>query len=212
MKDYYYFLGVSKDASLEDIKKAYRKLSLKYHPDKNPDDGFFLQRFQETFEAYEVLSNPDKRKIFDQNLAMSPKTSRSQLPPVILQFSASKIRVSNGQEIILKWHTEHADLVKILPFGLEKPSGERIFKVTNFVDGKFNVVLHATNSLINKTAVQGITISEVTDRGPVDRETATKNLFRKSPPKKQPQSVQKIWVYFVVLMLLFLLIFVANHL
>ncbi|WP_313216807.1 DnaJ domain-containing protein, partial [Soonwooa sp.] len=64
MKDYYYFLGVSQDASAEDIKKAYRKLSMKYHPDKNDNDDFFELRFREVQEAYEVLIDVDRRKSY----------------------------------------------------------------------------------------------------------------------------------------------------
>jgi curved DNA-binding protein CbpA len=62
MKDYYYFLGISQDASEEDIKKSYRKLSLKYHPDKNENDDFFADRFREIQEAYETLSDPVRRQ------------------------------------------------------------------------------------------------------------------------------------------------------
>ena len=62
MKDYYAILGVSKDASSEEIKKAYRNLSKKYHPDVNPDGG---EKFKEIAEAYDVLSNPEKKQRFD---------------------------------------------------------------------------------------------------------------------------------------------------
>ncbi|MEE4198713.1 MAG: J domain-containing protein [Bacteroidales bacterium] len=65
-KDYYKILGVSKDASTEDIKKAYRKLAVKYHPDKNPDNRDAEARFKEISEAYEVLRDPEKRKKYDQ--------------------------------------------------------------------------------------------------------------------------------------------------
>ncbi|BCA78859.1 DnaJ C-terminal domain-containing protein [Desulfuromonas sp. AOP6] len=65
-KNYYEVLGVAKDASAEDIKKAYRKLALKYHPDKNPGDKKAEERFKEITEAYAVLSNPDKKKQYDQ--------------------------------------------------------------------------------------------------------------------------------------------------
>src|SRR6056297_2460859 len=65
-KDYYEVLGVSRDASQDEIKKAYRKMALKYHPDKNPDDKEAEQKFKDAAEAYEVLGNEEKRKRYDQ--------------------------------------------------------------------------------------------------------------------------------------------------
>lgn len=65
-RDYYEILGVSKSASDDEIKKAYRKLAIKYHPDKNPDDKSAEEKFKEAAEAYEVLSNPEKRQRYNQ--------------------------------------------------------------------------------------------------------------------------------------------------
>jgi molecular chaperone DnaJ len=65
-RDYYEILGISKSASDEEIKKAYRKLAIKYHPDKNPDDKQAEEKFKEAAEAYEVLSNPEKRQRYNQ--------------------------------------------------------------------------------------------------------------------------------------------------
>ena len=65
-KDYYDVLGVSRSAEHVEIKSAYRKLAIKYHPDKNPDDPSSEDKFKEAAEAYEVLSNPEKRQRYDQ--------------------------------------------------------------------------------------------------------------------------------------------------
>ena len=65
-RDYYEVLGVEKTASAEDIKKAYRKKAIQYHPDKNPGDKEAEEKFKEAAEAYEVLSDPQKRQRYDQ--------------------------------------------------------------------------------------------------------------------------------------------------
>src|SRR6202046_478702 len=64
--DYYKTLGVDKKASAEEIKKAYRKLARKYHPDRNPGDKQAEERFKEISQAHDVLSDPDKRKEYDR--------------------------------------------------------------------------------------------------------------------------------------------------
>ncbi|HRS96618.1 MAG TPA: DnaJ domain-containing protein, partial [Smithella sp.] len=65
-EDYYDVLGVDKKASADDIKKAYRKLALKWHPDRNPNNKAAEEKFKKISEAYAVLSDTEKRKQYDQ--------------------------------------------------------------------------------------------------------------------------------------------------
>ena len=65
-RDYYEVVGVSRYATDDELKKAYRQLARQYHPDLHPDDPTAEEKFKEITEAYEVLSNSDKRQIYDQ--------------------------------------------------------------------------------------------------------------------------------------------------
>ena len=65
-RDYYEVLGVAKNATEEEIKKAYKRLAIKYHPDRNPDNKEAEEKFKEAAEAYEVLHDKEKRAKYDQ--------------------------------------------------------------------------------------------------------------------------------------------------
>ena len=65
-RDYYDVLGVDRNAKEDELKKAYRKLAMKHHPDRNPDDSSASEKFKEATEAYEILSDSSKRSAYDQ--------------------------------------------------------------------------------------------------------------------------------------------------
>ena len=71
-QDYYGTLGVARDAPVDEIRKSYRKLARKYHPDLNPGDKSAEERFKSVQEAYDILSDPKKRQMYDQYGFYSP--------------------------------------------------------------------------------------------------------------------------------------------
>ena len=83
-RDYYEVLGVDKNASAEDIKKAYRKLAKECHPDLHPDDKTAEDRFKELNEANEVLSDPDKRPVTISSALTTPPRASAAVPAVLI--------------------------------------------------------------------------------------------------------------------------------
>ena len=90
-RDYYEVLGVARDASEDEIKRAYRKLALKYHPDHNPNNSEAEQKFKEASEAYAVLSDPEKRKQYDQ-FGHAAFDGGAGAPPTPAWAAASTVR------------------------------------------------------------------------------------------------------------------------
>lgn len=97
-KDYYKILGVKKNAAEEEIKKAYRKLAAKYHPDVNPDNKVAEKKFKDIQEAYEVLKDPEKKKLYDRVGVNWKQYQRSGGRAEDFDWSKWARRPSNGRQ------------------------------------------------------------------------------------------------------------------
>src|SRR5690349_4655854 len=97
--DYYQSLGVSRTASADDIRKEYRKLAMKYHPDRNPNDKQAEDKFKEINEAYQVLSDPEKRARYDQLGSAYHNYQRGGGTPGGFNWDQWQTRGSGGQQV-----------------------------------------------------------------------------------------------------------------
>lgn len=154
MRDYYYILGIKSDASIEEIKKAYRKLSLKFHPDKNDGDEFFTERFKEIQEAYETLIDATKRSKYDSLKSNNSYTRHSNsginFIPEIEFFTSNKIAFEYDEEITFSWKTINADKVILRPFGVVPPIGQKTYKIKDLKNQSLIFELVAENSNIGR--------------------------------------------------------------
>ncbi len=166
MKDYYYILGLKKEASIEDIKKAHRKLSLKFHPDINKGDEFFTGQFKEIQEAYETLSDIKRRTSYDSNFSNHRPTENANngynFDPIIEYFRSNKATFEYNEEITFSWKTINSDKVTIKPFGAVQPIGQKTYKIKDFKNSTLTFELVAENSNISRYTKQSITLNNKT--------------------------------------------------
>ena len=152
MTDHYHILGLAPTASKTEVKKAYRKLSLKYHPDQNDGSEKYTKKFIEIQEAYEVLYDEKKRKQYDQyyrqmlqNRANEPIVEEEVIKPVVEYFRADKIYIQEGESVLLEWKTSDADEIVILPFGAVEATGLKSFKVNKVDKESITLTIQAIN-------------------------------------------------------------------
>lgn len=169
MKDYYYILGISAKASSDEIKTAYRKLSTKFHPDKNGGDIFFEERFKEIHEAYDTLSRPERRisydRAYDQRFSQSGAPNNSAPPnhtnfyPSIELFIASPTKIYDGDEVEFSWSVYNADSIQIEKIGNVPAKGQKRIKISGLRSAKsITVTLSATNTHIGKSEKKSVQI------------------------------------------------------
>ena len=123
MKDYYYILGVKENSTEKEIKTAYRKLSIKFHPDKNNGDEFFQERFVDINEAYEILSDVRKKDFYDKE--RNNKSYSHNKKSEIIHFEVSKKCLYFGDILTISWETSGADIVELQPFGKVNPTDSK---------------------------------------------------------------------------------------
>lgn len=166
MKDYYYILGIKQTATAEEVKKAYRKLSMKFHPDKNDGDEFFTERFKEIQEAYETLIDSSKRIKYDDIKTSSSSTRQNSngtnFNPEIEFFKSNKQSFEYDEELTFSWKTINADKVILKPFGPVQPIGQKTYKIKDFKNTYFTIELIAENSSIGRQTKTSLTIANKT--------------------------------------------------
>ena len=139
-RDYYEVLGVNKSTSKDELKKAYRKLAMKYHPDRNPDDKAASEKFKELSEAYEILSDDQKRQAYDQfgHDGVNPSFSNAQgaaegfsdifgdiFSDIFGGSTRTRNRSQRGADLSYSVEVSLEDAVKGTSINLDIPSSER---------------------------------------------------------------------------------------
>ena len=171
MKDYYNILGLKENATKDQIRKAHRKLSHKFHPDKNDGDAFFADMFKNIQEAYETLKDHQKRRAYDRkrndtknntNTGTGNNNSNTNFLPDIEYFSADKTTFEYGKDITFSWKCINADSVELKPFGKVKAIGSKTVRIRDFENKHIEVRLIATNSYIQKKMHSTIQLQNLT--------------------------------------------------
>lgn len=161
MKDYYYILGVNREASQDEIKRAYRKLSHKFHPDKNNGDDFFADRFKEVKEAYDLLYSVEKRRAYDIK-NKSGETSNKNFIPVIDYFKVDKIEIEYNDELTFTWKCYNTDYCILKPFGRVNPIDTKKIKIKEYEKNKLSFELIAVNTYIDRQISSKLRVSNLT--------------------------------------------------
>jgi len=164
--DYYKVLGLSKDASKNDIKKAYRKLARKYHPDLNPNDEAAQKKFQQINEAHEVLIDPEKKKKYDKygkdwQHAEEFEKARAQQQQYQQQYSGGGYggRSAGGYEGFGGQRFEQGDFSDFFESMFGGASGDGQRRTTRFRGQDFNAQLQLNLTDVYKTQKQTLTVN-----------------------------------------------------
>ncbi len=220
MKDFYYILGLTKNATDFEIKTAHRKLSHKFHPDKNEGDHFFTERFKEIQEAYEILINPLTRSDYDNEVekTQNGKSSNTGLNflPEIEFFNTDKLSFKFDEEICFSWKTINANKVLLTPFGNVESIDTKKYKIRDFKNEQITFELIAENTNINRQIKSTITLTNKTYhelflhfKNEIDLENRSKNDLNKERTKNSNQPTNMVSNWWTVLYIVIVLIAAA---
>jgi curved DNA-binding protein CbpA len=151
VKNYYHLLGVKPEADINEIKKAYKKLAVKFHPDKNEGDEYFKERFQDIQEAFKVLSDSQLKDDYDKKLFEYDKNLfESNLPVVTLKVN--KKFVEQGDDVIFKWSTKHVERIEIFANNkvIEELNQNGQITFNQYYNANYRFVFHGNGQQITK--------------------------------------------------------------
>jgi curved DNA-binding protein CbpA len=219
LKDYYQILGVEETASLAEIKKSYRKLSLKFHPDKNEGDDYFTRFFYDIQEAYDVLSDPFRRRQYDNNRSRNSGSSTYQepKPPVIEFFEVDRKEISDDDnEVLITWSCTNALGVSIASMSNLDLRGEKRIKVKrksekiDFTEIKLRC-FGFQGQVVEKTLVVRF-INDVDEEYIHQFADTYKNLKKgTAESRKKTSSLNTIRIFFIVFFAMIGTIFLFNE-
>ncbi|MCH2023308.1 MAG: J domain-containing protein [Saprospiraceae bacterium] len=224
VKDYYQILGVHKEASLPEIQKAYQKLSLKFHPDKNGQDPFFIRHYENITEAYDTLSDDHKRYRYDKTFNRQPTKDTSEdldgPSPVISSFFASKKAGKKGDLLTISWEVFNAEDVHINLIGNVASNGTQTIRILEEANTEpfFRIELTASNSFSKKNSHKELKIinlaySNIDKKLKPNQESLTKDKKKRKTKHKKEKSATVIYkhnnsgtAYLLVAVMFFIII------
>jgi curved DNA-binding protein CbpA len=187
LKTYYEILGIANSAPIDAIKSAYRKLVIKYHPDRNAGNKDAERRFIEINQAYEILSDSTLRNQYDLSLS-APKASRSTTnfsqnvyaqKPEIEIFYCNRTEIFSGETIDFYWRTQNADVVYLNPFGQVATSGHKKVRFKNMKSPSVQIDLIAYNTVAKTKNTRYFIIKSIMKMPTEERNQVLKKRFFK---------------------------------
>lgn len=180
MKDYYQILGLEPSATQEEIKKAYKKLAFKFHPDRNQGDLFFENMFRQVKEAYDTLGDAQSRVAYDLKLKGGGGAYVSD--PVITQFAADKSQIYPGDTVTFFWNVENADTVQLHPFGPVASFGQASYRLKNIAGPTLEVSITAYNRSSGRSVQRTIILHNLTSHRQSRQSAQAQSPYLRRPP------------------------------